>query len=132
VRQRSATLTTTLPDEPVVVNGDRDQLAQVAMNIVLNALSAIGDSHGSIHITVVPAGEDTDGMHILRIENSGQPIPEEMLEHIFDPFVSGDDRGSGLGLSISSRIVEQHGGYIEAINGGLGVVFSVHLPALRA
>lgn len=133
VRQKDVELTKELDDEPAIVNGDRDHLAQVAMNIVLNALSAIGDGQGGgkIHISVVPASSETEGMHLLRIENSGPTIPEEMLEHIFDPFVSNDDRGSGLGLSISSRIVEHHGGYIEAANAGLGVTFSVYLPPER-
>lgn len=128
IRQGAVKLTTVLPDQPIVVYGDRDQLAQVAMNIVLNALSAIGEDSGKIQITVLSASEKTDGMHVVRIENSGPTIPEEMLEHIFDPFVSGDDRGSGLGLSISSRIIEQHDGYIEAANAGLGVAFSIYLP----
>lgn len=130
VRQKDVELTRELPNEPVIVYGDRDHLAQVAMNIVLNALSAIGEGGGKIHVAVL-ASEETEGMHLFRIENSGPNIPEEMLEHIFDPFVSGDDRGSGLGLSISSRIVEHHGGYIEVANAGLGVTFSVYLPARR-
>ncbi len=66
--------------------------------------------------------------HVLRIENGGPTIPEETLEHIFDPFISGDDRGGGLGLSISSRIVEQHGGYIKTADAGLGATFSAYLP----
>lgn len=127
-RQQIVELSVELPDEPVIVSGDKDQLAQVAMNVVLNALTSIGDNVGKIHISVIPETPRTDGMHILRIENDGPPIPEDMLENIFDPFISGDDRGSGLGLSISSRITEQHGGYIEACNEGLGVSFSVYLP----
>lgn len=128
VRQREVELSTQLPAGAAMVSGDRDQLAQVAMNIVLNALTAIGENRGEIHISVTPSSNETDGMHVLRIENSGPQIPAEAMEHIFDPFISGDDRGSGLGLSISSRIVEQHGGYIEATNSGLGVTFSVSLP----
>ncbi len=128
VRQQAVELTTTLPDEPIFVDGDLDHLAQVAMNIVLNALAAIGDADGTIHIEVQRASEETERMHLLRFENSGPAIPEEMLESIFDPFVTDSERGSGLGLSISSRIVEQLGGYIKASNCALGVVFSVYLP----
>jgi signal transduction histidine kinase len=131
VRQQAVELTTSLPDEPIIVDGDRDQLAQVAMNIVLNALTAIGNEGGEIHVAAELASRRNRGMHGIHITNNGPTIPEEMVEHIFDPFVSGDDRGSGLGLSISYRIVEHHGGYIEVENCGLGVTFSVYLPAAR-
>jgi len=68
-------------------------------------------------------------MAFLRVENDGPPIPEDALEHIFDPFYSGDDQGTGLGLSISARIIEQHGGFIEVENAPPGVVFTVWLPS---
>jgi two-component system sensor histidine kinase AtoS len=67
-------------------------------------------------------------MQVLRIENSGPPIPEAEMEKIFDPFHSGREEGTGLGLAISVRIAELHRGYIEAANEGLGVAFSVYLP----
>jgi signal transduction histidine kinase len=67
------------------------------------------------------------------IENDGPPIPDADLEHLFDPFHGDAEGGAGLGLSISERIAEQHGGFIEASNGGLGVTFAVYLPrACRA
>lgn len=118
-----------LPEAPVAVEGDRDQLAQLAMNIVLNAITALGERGGRVQVAVVPASGD--GVHRLHIENDGPPIPEDVLEHVFDPFWSGDDRGTGLGLSIAARIAEQHRGAIEAANAGLGVTFTVALPVSR-
>lgn len=119
-----------LPESPVVVEADHDQLTQIAMNIVLNGFTALEAKGSTIKISVIPA--TTGRSHLLRVENDGPPIPEEHLEHIFDPFYSGDDRGTGLGLSIAARIAEQHGGFIEAENGGLGVIFTVALPAPSA
>jgi signal transduction histidine kinase len=130
VRQQAVELTTCLPEGPVIVDGDRDQLAQVMMNIVLNAVTALSaDGGGEIHLSVEAASRRERGTHAVHITNNGPTIPDHMLEHIFDPFVSGDEQGSGLGLSISSRIVEHHGGYIEVSNCSLGVTFSVYLPA---
>ena len=114
--------------EPVMVRGDRDQLAQVGLNIASNALRAIGDAGGTIRITVIPAAElDGETLRALRIENDGPPIPEADIEHLFDPFVGSDPEGTGLGLSICARIAELHGGFIEATNAGLGVSFTLYL-----
>jgi signal transduction histidine kinase len=66
-------------------------------------------------------------MRALRIENDGPPIPVKDIDHLFEPF-RGDHDGTGLGLAISARIAEQHGGSIEAENGGLGVRFTLLLP----
>lgn len=129
-RKKDVEIEQQLPDEPVMVEGDRDQLAQVALNIALNAVNAIGDRGGRLRVSVVPDLEhDGRAMHTLCIENDGPPIPEDEIEHLFDPFHGSDDQGSGLGLSISERIVEQHDGTLHAENGGLGVVFKVCLPA---
>ena len=98
------------------------------MNIVLNALRAVQDG-GAIEVRVEPAGDSGDH-HGLVVENDGPPIPSNEVDHLFDPFHAGAEGGAGLGLSISARIVEQHGGFIEAENAGLGVRFSVWLPAI--
>jgi signal transduction histidine kinase len=117
----------------VMVRGDRDQLAQVALNIALNALRALEANGGVIRVSVLArAAAGPGNMPALVIENDGPPIAEGDLEHLFDPFHSGEDGGTGLGLSISERIAEQHGGFIEAQNAGLGVTFTVYLPQAPA
>ncbi|RLB46577.1 MAG: hypothetical protein DRI90_27220 [Deltaproteobacteria bacterium] len=128
-RKKEISVVTNLPDGPVRVQGDRDQLAQVALNIALNAIRAIGKQPGTIRVSV-EAERPYHGtpMQSLRIENDGPPIPPEELEHLFDPFHTGNEEGTGLGLSISQRIVEQHDGYLEAANAGLGVAFTILLP----
>jgi signal transduction histidine kinase len=128
-RKRSIGLKAVVPEAPVMISGDRDQLAQIALNIALNALRAIGDRGGTVRVEVLDSVEvNGERMHALRIENDGPEIPSGELEHLFDPFHGDDDGGTGLGLSISERIAELHGGYIEAANAGLGVCFTVWLP----
>jgi two-component system sensor histidine kinase HydH len=128
-RKKGARMVTDLPDEAVMVRGDRDQLAQVALNIALNALRAVAPAGGTIRVGVRGRARSAPHqMPALVIENDGPPIAEEELEHLFDPFHGGAEGGAGLGLSISERIAEQHGGFIEASNAGLGVMFAVYLP----
>jgi signal transduction histidine kinase len=136
-RQKGVTFEDGLLDVPVTVEGDRDQLAQVVMNVAVNAVQALtrgGQERGRVRFAVEGAaieGRPTEGraMHVVRIENDGPPIPDDDLEHLFDPFHGSSDEGSGLGLSIASRIADQHDGWIEAANAGLGVTFTLYLPA---
>ena len=128
-RKRGIAVEAVVPADPVLVRGDRDQLAQVALNIALNAMRAIGDSGGKVRVEVLASVMVRgDRMHALRMENDGPPIATTDLEHLFDPFHGDDEGGTGLGLAISERIAEQHGGTIEAENAGLGVRFTVLLP----
>lgn len=128
-RQQGVDLVVVLPEAPVPVQGDRDLLAQVGLNIVINGFHALKRAGSHMEIRAGLAKHDGRTMAFLRIENDGPDIPDEALEHIFDPFYSGDEQGTGLGLAICSRIVEQHDGFIEAEGGAPGVVFSVWLPA---
>jgi signal transduction histidine kinase len=129
-RNKGIDLELRLPEDPVPVKGDRDQLAQIAINLALNGVRALESSGGgNLRVSVERRGEGGDTA-ALTLENDGPPLPEESLEHLFDPFVSGNDDGTGLGLSISSRIAEQHAGWLEAENAGLGVRFSLLLPTV--
>ena len=131
-RKRGISLELRCPDAPVRVRGDRDQLAQVALNVALNAVRAIGDRSGRIRVTVFLSGTGNPPTPRLSIENDGPAIPPEQVEHLFDPFHTGHPDGTGLGLAIGSRIMESHGGAIEVANAGLGVTFTLLLPALSA
>lgn len=119
------------PEVHPKVLGDRDQLTQIGINVVVNAIRALKDRpNGRIHVTV-GARTIRDRLHaVLSIENDGPPIPDDALETLFNPFFSGHDEGTGLGLAISSRIAEQHGGWIEAENAGLGVRFTLFVPQI--
>lgn len=129
-RNKGICLELRLPAMPVPVRGDRDQLAQVAINLALNGVRALEESGGGRMLVCVEPRSEGGETAALRIENDGPRLPEDRLERLFDPFVSGNDDGTGLGLSISSRIAEQHSGWLEAENAGLGVRFSLRLPAV--
>ncbi len=118
-----------LPSSPVPVQGDRDQLASVALNIAVNAFEALGEDGGVLQISVAgPQADDERRMATLRLENDGPPLVEGERARLFDPFVSGRAQGTGLGLAIAARIADQHRGEITAENGGLGVIFTLRVP----
>jgi two-component system sensor kinase FixL len=114
-----------LSSEVAEINCDPDKLKQVFINIISNGLEAMTDG-GSISVSteLLP-----DGIEV-RIVDQGIGIPKEDLEHIFEPFYTTREGGSGLGLSISYKIVEAHGGEIWADSSpGEGTSFIIQLPA---
>jgi signal transduction histidine kinase len=112
------------------IESDRNQLQQVFLNIINNAIAAIDDG-GRIDISV--AGREDDSV-VIAITDNGTGISEENLEHIFEPFFSTKGRfGTGLGLSITHNIVEKLGGAINAHSIlGKGTRFTVTLPIKRS
>jgi signal transduction histidine kinase len=115
-----------VPDSPVVVPADTEQLRQVALNLALNAFDAVGHT-GRVTMEVSSNGR---GEALLTVADTGPGIPESVQGRLFEPFVSSKESGTGLGLTICRRIVEQHGGTIEAANRREGgAMLSVHLPA---
>ena len=95
------------------------------MNIISNGLEAMADG-GSISVT----SETVPGGIQIRISDEGIGISEDDLQHIFEPFYTTRARGSGLGLSISYKIIEAHGGEISAASRpGAGTTFIIRLPA---
>jgi len=118
------------PDLPPVF-GDRQQLTQVFLNIVLNALYAMPDG-GTLDISA----RNTKERDFVSVEfaDSGVGIPEHQINNIFDPFFSTkpDAKGTGLGLSVSLGIVRQHGGNINVESQvGVGTKFTISLPTAR-
>jgi len=122
-------LTEALPE----VRIDVEQLRQVLLNLVQNALQAM-DSGGRLVIaSTLRERSDATGARRsyveVRVEDSGPGIPQKVLANLFVPFVTTKDRGTGLGLAISQRIVAAVGGHIEAsTHEGVGATFSVRLP----
>jgi two-component system sensor histidine kinase HydH len=113
---------------PGRVLGDREQLRQVLLNVLLNARQAAGED-GSVRIEC----STSSGAVRVRIHDSGPGFSQEALENAFTPFYTTKEQGTGLGLAISHRIIESHGGSIRAFNGehGGGVV-ELTLPAVPA
>jgi len=113
------------------VHGDRQQLNQVFLNIILNALDAMPEG-GTLDISV----HNTKDREYVEIDftDTGVGIPEYKLSDIFDPFFTTkrNGKGTGLGLSVSLGIVQKHGGEIKVKSRpGKGTTFSVRLPAAK-
>ena len=104
------------------------QIQQVVMNLVLNAVRAVADLPGGNRQVRIATSGTPDGASIV-VEDSGPGVPEDIAPRIFEPFVSTKDAGLGMGLAISRRIVETHGGGIKLATGSLGGArFEVALP----
>jgi signal transduction histidine kinase len=130
---RRQTLTVTLPDEPLQVQGDPVRLAQVLGNLLNNA-AKYTEEGGKIALTAAREGDEV----VLRVRDSGVGIPADMLASIFELFTQVEhslDRsqgGLGIGLTLVRRLVEMHGGRVQAVSGGAGQgsEFTVRLPLL--
>jgi signal transduction histidine kinase len=122
-----------LPAEPIWLQGDSTRLEQVVVNLLNNA-AKYTDEGGQISITV----EQECGEAVLRVWDTGVGIAPELLPRIFDLFTQANrtlDRsqgGLGIGLSLVQKLVELHGGTVEAYSAGLGhgSEFLVRLPTI--
>jgi PAS domain S-box-containing protein len=120
-------LRTGFPPAPAVVTGDRVQLQQVVMNLVLNAREAIGEGAGSglIRVTLF----ERDGEVTVAVEDSGPGIAAEIRDRIFEPLFTTKAGGLGLGLSICRSIADAHDGRLSVRSSGpTGTTFEIVLP----
>jgi two-component system nitrogen regulation sensor histidine kinase GlnL len=124
---------------PVLAN--RDQLVQVFLNLVKNAAEAIGDvPDGEIVMTTafkpgfrisVPGNASKVTLPLeFCIRDNGSGVPEELIPHLFDPFVTTKANGSGLGLALVAKIIRDHGGVIECESQPRRTTFRVLMPAV--
>jgi len=125
-RQYSVGVHLQLKENAPCVVGDRVQLQQVLMNLMLNAIEAMNEAGGEL----VVKSELTDAGYILiSVSDTGVGLPKENEGHIFEAFFTTKSQGSGMGLAISRSIVESHGGRLWASgNPGRGATFYVQLP----
>ena len=115
-----------LPDQPVMMAYDAQQIEQVLINLITNAVQAMQHG-GSLRVSLNKSGSKV----AIAVQDTGTGIPKQNLNRIFDPFFTTkpEGEGTGLGLSVSYGIVSRHGGTIEVESElGWGTTFTVFLP----
>ena len=106
---------------------DPDKMRQVLLNILLNAVQSIGE-RGAVRITAYADGDNG----VLTIADTGRGMPPEELSQAFSPFYTTKEKGTGLGLAVAEKIVEGHGGYLQAESEpNQGSSFSIIVPRAR-
>ena len=124
-KQSNVVIAENLDPDLAPVQGDPDQLKQVFLNLVTNAVQAMDKTGGTITIETRAAGEYVE----ISVADTGPGIPPADLPKVFDPFFTQRSEGTGLGLTIVHRIIDEHEGHIEVQSDRDGTIFTVTLPA---
>jgi C4-dicarboxylate-specific signal transduction histidine kinase len=121
-------------DESVVVEGVKNQLAQVFINLIQNAIQAMKPTVRDRNHLIVIEAKSFESHHLIGVRDNGPGISEANLRKIFNPFFTTKvvGEGTGLGLSISYRIIESHGGTVSVHSDGSSYTeFQIQLPRPR-
>ncbi|UCE67249.1 MAG: HAMP domain-containing protein [Candidatus Zixiibacteriota bacterium] len=131
IRLKGVKVDAAFPDNMPLIHGDRQQLVQVFLNLILNAVDAM--SKGGL-LKISSPHSDLPDFITVKFEDNGCGIPHHMLSSIFDPFFTtkSTGHGTGLGLSVTQGIIEKHGGDINVESEvGVGTTFSVSFPVAK-
>lgn len=132
IDQSRVSVRTRLAPDLHTVCGDRVQLQQVVMNLVLNAVDAMGAVEERERMLLITTEQKEDGGVLVAIHDSGPGIDPEHLQQVFKPFYTTKDSGVGMGLAICRSIIDAHGGRLWAeANQPRGAVFQFTLPAVQ-
>jgi signal transduction histidine kinase len=111
------------------VMGDRVQLQQVLMNLIINSIDAMKGIDGTREITLTSQYDGSDRL-LVTVSDTGVGLPPE-IDQIFDAFFTTKPHGTGMGLAISRTIIESHGGRLWVVaNSGRGAIFNFTLPTM--
>jgi len=125
---RKFQMVSVITPEALPVLGDRIQLQQVILNLVMNGIEAMKDTPGEYRIISIQTSR-AENFAELSVSDRGPGIPEDKLKAVFEPFYTSKPEGMGMGLSIARTIVEAHDGSISAKNRDHGgVSFRISLP----
>jgi signal transduction histidine kinase len=129
IRQNQISIQTQLSDNVPPINGDRVQLQQVLLNLLLNSIESLRSvAVGSRRLVIASAKSNSKSV-LISVHDTGKGISSSDLDCLFDPFYTTKSDGMGIGLTISRSIVESHGGRIWATpNSPRGAVFQFTLP----
>ena len=106
-------LDSNLAQQPLRVKGDKVQLQQVILNLIVNGIDAIAETPNGVR-EIVCRSWASDGQALVSIRDTGPGIPSDRLERLFEPFFTTKQDGMGMGLCIAHTIIEAHGGKISA------------------
>jgi signal transduction histidine kinase len=130
VRRNAITLRTSLMPDVPAVEGDRVQLQQVVLNLLVNAIEAMSASVGRPRELAIGSAPDSEDTVTVEVRDSGPGIGSDHAERLFEAFYSTKEDGIGMGLSISRSIIEAHGGRLWVTpNEPHGAAFRFSLPA---
>lgn len=130
LRSRGVEVELDLEEEGPSLKLDEAQIRQALLNLIRNAADAVEDvPNGLVSLRVAHSEKGAE----LVVEDNGPGIPEEMIERIFEAFVSTKNSGTGLGLALTQQIIRDHGGTIEVCNSATGgAVFRIKFPPINA
>jgi signal transduction histidine kinase len=129
---RRVSITLDIAADLPLVKGDRVQLQQVILNLLLNAIDAMSHPETERRELTIQARRDGSSRLLLVVRDSGPGIEPEHRDKLFDPFFTTKPNGIGVGLAICRSIIESHGGRIwENSDPGEGAEFSINLPGLK-
>jgi PAS domain S-box-containing protein len=130
IARNGVSVSACLMDGPVPVRGDRVQLQQVLVNLILNAVEAMSSVEDGTRELSITTGQNQTGGILVAVRDSGPGVDPVSLDRVFEPFYTTKNSGVGMGLAICQTIINGHGGRLwMSANEPRGAVFQFTLPA---